>query len=715
MGSELLYMSKNKKGNLTVSSNLLNFIDQEIIPGIDISIENFWKNFDTAVHELAPINKALIKKRENIQKQIDEWHLARKGKNIIKNEYIEFLKSINYIVDEKEDFQISTQDVDEEIANIAGPQLVVPVDNARYAINAANARWGSLYDALYGTDVISEIEGATKSRLYNPERGKKVIEYVKEFLDKTFPFENNSWKNISKISIDNINLKNKDQLLGYNGSKDNPTSILLKNNNLHVDIIIDAKSKIGSTDKAHISDVIIESAVSTIVDNEDSVAAVDAEDKIRCYRNWLGIMKGNLQTEMEKNGKKFIRKLNPNRTYKGINGKKIELHGRALLLNRNVGHLMTNPAIILKDGSEIPEGIMDAFICVLCAKHDFKNKTNSRTESVYIVKPKMHGPEEVAFTNTIFSKVEDVLGLKRNTIKVGIMDEERRTTVNLKECIREVKERIVFINTGFLDRTGDEMHTSFEAGPMIFKGDMKKSVWLNTYEDWNVDIGLACGFSGKAQIGKGMWAMPDRMLDMMTQKIGHPTAGANCAWVPSPTAATLHATHYHQIDVFKRQKEIKSRSKAKVENILSIPVADRPNWSVEDINKELENNAQGILGYVVRWIDQGVGCSKVPDFNNVGLMEDRATLRISSQHMANWLHHNICSKDQVMTVMKKMAVIVDKQNSSDKKYEPMSGNFERSIAFLAACDLVFKGRTQPSGYTEPLLHKRRLEKKIKDS
>jgi len=711
MGSELLYMSKNKKGNLTVSSNLLNFIDQEIIPGIDISIENFWKNFDTAVHELAPINKALIKKRENIQKQIDEWHLARKGKNIIKNEYIEFLKSINYIVDEKEDFQISTQDVDEEIANIAGPQLVVPVDNARYAINAANARWGSLYDALYGTDVISEIEGATKSRLYNPERGKKVIEYVKEFLDKTFPFENNSWKNISKISIDNINLKNKDQLLGYNGSKDNPTSILLKNNNLHVDIIIDAKSKIGSTDKAHISDVIIESAVSTIVDNEDSVAAVDAEDKIRCYRNWLGIMKGNLQTEMEKNGKKFIRKLNPNRTYKGINGKKIELHGRALLLNRNVGHLMTNPAIILKDGSEIPEGIMDAFICVLCAKHDFKNKTNSRTESVYIVKPKMHGPEEVAFTNTIFSKVEDVLGLKRNTIKVGIMDEERRTTVNLKECIREVKERIVFINTGFLDRTGDEMHTSFEAGPMIFKGDMKKSVWLNTYEDWNVDIGLACGFSGKAQIGKGMWAMPDRMLDMMTQKIGHPTAGANCAWVPSPTAATLHATHYHQIDVFKRQKEIKSRSKAKVENILSIPVADRPNWSVEDINKELENNAQGILGYVVRWIDQGVGCSKVPDFNNVGLMEDRATLRISSQHMANWLHHNICSKDQVMTVMKKMAVIVDKQNSSDKKYEPMSGNFERSIAFLAACDLVFKGRTQPSGYTEPLLHKRRLEKK----
>jgi malate synthase len=704
-------MSKTRKGNLIVSSILLNFINQEVIPETDILVEDFWRNFDLAIHELAPINKALIEKREIIQKQIDEWHRARKGKEIITNEYIEFLKSINYIVEEKEDFQISTQGVDKEIANIAGPQLVVPIDNARYAINAANARWGSLYDALYGTDVISETKGATKCGSYNPERGKKVIEYAKDFLDKNFPLGNNSWKDISKISVNNINLKNKDQLLGYNGPRDNPTSILLKNNNLHVDIIIDANSKIGSTDKAHISDIIIESAISTIVDNEDSVAAVDAEDKIKCYRNWLGIMKGNLQTEMEKNGKKFIRKLNPNRTYEGINDKKIELHGRALLLNRNVGHLMTNPAIILKDGSEIPEGILDAFVCVLCAKHDFKKKTNSKTGSVYIVKPKMHGPEEVAFTNTIFSKVEDVLGLKRNTIKVGIMDEERRTTVNLKECIREVKERIVFINTGFLDRTGDEMHTSFEAGAMIFKGDMKKSVWLNTYEDWNVDIGLACGFSGKAQIGKGMWAMPDRMLDMMTQKIGHPTAGANCAWVPSPTAATLHATHYHQIDVFKKQKEIKSRSKAKVENILSIPVADRPNWSVEDINKELENNAQGILGYVVRWIDQGVGCSKVPDFNNVGLMEDRATLRISSQHMANWLHHNICSKDQVMTVMKKMAAIVDKQNSNDRNYEPMSDNFENSIAFLAACDLVFKGRVQPSGYTEPLLHKRRLEKK----
>ena len=704
-------MNKIKKKNLSVSSVLLEFIDKEVIPGTGIDVDDFWEKFDSAVHELAPINKALIQKREAIQKKIDTWHLANRDKDLSKEEYIKFLKSINYIIEEKNDFQITTQNVDDEIAKIAGPQLVVPIDNARYAINAANARWGSLYDSLYGTDVISEADGATKTGSYNPIRGNKVIEYAKKFLDKNFPLVNESWKNISKISLDNILLKNKTQLIGYNGTKKDPISVLLKNNNLHVDIVIDAKSKIGSTDKAHISDVVIESAISTIVDNEDSVAAVDAEDKVKCYRNWLGIMKGTLQAKLEKNGKEFIRKLNPDRTYEGVDGKKITLHGRALLLNRNVGHLMTNPSIILKDGSEIPEGIMDTFISVLCAKHDFKNRTNSRTGSVYIVKPKMHGPEEVAFTNTIFSKVEDVLGLERNTIKVGIMDEERRTTINLKECIRAVKDRIVFINTGFLDRTGDEMHTSFEAGPMIFKGDMKKSIWLNTYEDSNVDIGLACGLSGKAQIGKGMWAMPDRMADMMNQKINHPSAGANCAWVPSPTAATLHATHYHQIDVFKKQTELKMRTKAKVENILTIPVADRPNWSVENINKELENNAQSILGYVVRWIDQGVGCSKVPDFNNIGLMEDRATLRISSQHMANWLHHNICTKNQVMNVMKKMAAVVDKQNENDENYEQMSDNLEESIAFLAACDLIFKGRFQPSGYTEPLLHKRRLEKK----
>jgi malate synthase len=704
-------MNKIKKENFTIDSILLEFINKEAIPGTDINVDEFWIKFDSAIHELAPINKALIKKREDIQKKIDAWHISNKGENFNQGKYIKFLKSINYVVEEKDNFHVSSKNVDDEITKIAGPQLVVPIDNARYAINAANARWGSLYDSLYGTDVISEANNATKNNSYNPIRGNKVIEYAKNFLDKTFPLTNGSWKNISKISVINIPLKNKAQLIGYNGTKEDPSSILLKNNNLHVDVIIDAKSKIGSTDKAKINDVVLESAVSTIVDNEDSVAAVDAEDKVKCYRNWLGIMKGTLQTEVEKNGKKFIRKLNPDRTYEGVDGKKIKLHGRALLLNRNVGHLMTNPSIILKDGSEIPEGIMDSFISVLCAKHDFKNKTNSRTGSVYIVKPKMHGPEEVAFTNTIFGKVEDVLGLERNTIKVGIMDEERRTTVNLKECIRAVKERIVFINTGFLDRTGDEMHTSFEAGPMIFKGDMKKSIWLNTYEDWNVDVGLACGLSGRAQIGKGMWAMPDRMSDMMVQKIGHPSAGANCAWVPSPTAATLHAMHYHQIDVFKKQAEFKSRKKSKVENILIIPIADRPNWSVEDVNNELENNAQSILGYVVRWINHGIGCSKVPDFNNIGLMEDRATLRISSQHMANWLHHNICTKDQVINVMKKMASVVDEQNSNDKNYEPMCINFKESIAFLAACDLVFKGRIQPSGYTEPLLHKRRLEKK----
>jgi malate synthase len=711
-------MSKITKNNLKIDSKLYNFINNEVLPGTNINSNDFWSKFDKAVNELGPINKNLIIKRETIQKKIDEWHKSNKDKKFDQKEYIKFLSSIDYIVKEGPDFNINTSNVDEEIAMIAGPQLVVPVDNARYALNAANARWGSLYDALYGTDVIEGEKGTT----YSPERGKKVISYVKSFLSEIVPLTTGNWKEVSNIKIEknelilSVNdekqfLKNKNQFIGFTGDKESPKSILIKNNNLHIDIIIDSLSIIGKNDQANISDVIIESAISTIIDNEDSVAAVDAEDKIKCYRNWLGLMKGTLVTEMEKNGKKFIRKLNPDRSYTDTNGSNFKLHGRALLLNRNVGHLMTNPAILLKDGSEIPEGIMDAFISTLCALHDFKNKNNSRTNSVYIVKPKMHGPEEVEFTNLLFETVENILEIPKFSIKVGIMDEERRTTVNLKECIRKVKDRIVFINTGFLDRTGDEMHTSFEAGPMIFKGDMKKSIWLNTYEDWNVDVGLACGFSGKAQIGKGMWAMPDKMADMMKQKINHPTSGANCAWVPSPTAATLHATHYHQVDVFKRQNQIKSRIKAKVENILSIPLADRPNWSMEDINKELENNAQGILGYVVRWIDQGVGCSKVPDFNNVGLMEDRATLRISSQHMANWLHHNICTKDQVMEVMKKMAAIVDEQNGNDKNYEPMSENFENSIAFLAACDLVFKGRVQPSGYTEPLLHKRRLEKK----
>ena len=719
-------MSVIDKNGLKISLVLFDFINNEALPGTNIKSDDFWNKFEKVVHELSPINKNLLKKREIIQKKIDEWHKNNKGQDLDKKKYLTFLKSISYITEEKENFKIETSNVDEEIASLAGPQLVVPVDNARYALNAANARWGSLYDALYGTDVIS----GSRGKGYNEERGKKVIKYVKNFLDDTAPLSNSSWQNVSKIEIRNEDvvfivdnkenvLKNKNQFTGYNGEKSNPSSILIKNNNLHIDILIDSNHMIGKSDKASISDVVVESALSTIIDNEDSVAAVDGEDKVKCYRNWLGLMKGDLTANMEKNGKKFVRKLNSNRNYISKNGKEISLHGRALLLNRNVGHLMTNPAIILKDGSEIPEGIMDAFVSTLCALHDFKNKKNSRTGSVYIVKPKMHGPEEVEFTNLLFGKVEEALGIKQYSIKVGIMDEERRTTVNLKECIRQVKKRIVFINTGFLDRTGDEMHTSFEAGPMIFKGEMKKSTWLSTYENWNVEVGLDCGFSGKAQIGKGMWAMPDQMANMMEQKIGHPKSGANCAWVPSPTAATLHSLHYHKVNVFKEQDKIKSRNRAKLNDILEIPKADRPNWSTDDINRELENNAQGIIGYVVRWIDQGVGCSKVPDINNIGLMEDRATLRISSQHIANWLHHGICTNDQVMKIMKKMATIVDEQNEKDpaynrsgrSAYKKMSDNFENSIAFAAACELVFKGRVQPSGYTEPLLHQKRLEKK----
>ena len=707
-----------EKNGLKISSVMFDFVNNEAIPETGLDPDQFWAKFSEVVHEMAPTNKYLIEKRETIQKKIDDWHKSNKGKEFDKTEYIKFLKSLDYLIEEKNEFKIETSNVDEEISSIAGPQLVVPVDNARYALNAANARWGSLYDALYGTDVIP----GEKKKDYDVKRATEVVNYVRDFLDENFPLKQKSWKEISKIYLENNQLilsadeekdqlKNDHQFIGYKGDKLKPNSILIKNNNLHIEIVFDPNSMVGKNDKASISDIIMESALSTIVDNEDSVAAVDAEDKVKCYRNWLGLMKGDLISKFEKNGKKITRKLNPDRKYTSKNGEKITLHGRALLLNRNVGHLMTNPSIILKDGSEIPEGIMDAFISNLCALHDFKNKNNSRTGSVYIVKPKMHGPEEVAFTNTLFEKVEEALGMKKYSIKVGIMDEERRTTVNLKECIRQVKNRIVFINTGFLDRTGDEMHTSFEAGPMIFKGDMKKSTWLNTYENWNVDIGLACGFSGKAQIGKGMWAMPDQMANMMDQKIGHPKSGANCAWVPSPTAATLHSIHYHKVNVFNEQNKIKSRNKARVEDILEIPKADRPNWSMEDINRELENNAQGILGYVVRWVDQGVGCSKVPDINNIGLMEDRATLRISSQHIANWLHHGICKKEQVMEIMKKMAKTVDEQNKNDPNYKKMTGNYENSIAFSAACDLVFKGRTQPSGYTEPLLHQKRLETK----
>ncbi len=711
-----------KVENTEINEVLYNFINNEVLPDTDISENDFWNGFVKAVNELAPINKELLKKRDVIQSKIDEWHKSNKEK-IDFSSYKNFLKEIGYLVEDQGDFKIETSNVDDEIAKIAGPQLVVPIDNARYALNAANARWGSLYDALYGTDAISEDNGCEKTSSYNPKRGEKVIAKGREFLDQNFQLETGSWSAVTGFIKDGnnlvihlegetkTNLKDQSKFVGYIGDKSNPSSIFLKNNHLHIEIKVNSDHPIGKADKANISDIVSESAISTIMDLEDSVAAVDAEDKVKCYRNWLGIMKGTLEAKMTKGDKTFVRKLNEDKEFLDTNDQPTHLHGRSLLLVRNVGHLMTNPAIKLDDGSEIPEGIMDAFITVLCAKHDFKLKKNSRTGSVYIVKPKMHGPEEVAFADKIFSKVEEVLKLQPNTIKMGIMDEERRTTVNLKECIRNAKKRIVFINTGFLDRTGDEMHTSFEAGPMIFKGDMKKSSWLNTYEDWNVDIGLECGFSGKAQIGKGMWAMPDRMKDMLEQKIGHPKAGANCAWVPSPTAATLHSTHYHQINVFDQHKELANRGKANLDNILTIPVADRPNWSSEDIQKEIENNCQGILGYVVRWVDQGIGCSKVPDINNVGLMEDRATLRISSQHIANWLNHEICTKDQVMEAMKKMAKVVDGQNAGDKNYKPMDGNFDQSIAFKAACELVFEGKVQPSGYTEPILHKKRLEKK----
>jgi len=716
-------------GQLSIAYKLLDFVNNELLPGTNVTKENFWSGLDKCAHELAPKNKKLLEFRENLQKKIDIWHRDKKGEKIDIKKYSNFLVKIGYLKKEGKKFQIETKNVDSEISTIPGPQLVVPVMNARYALNAANARWGSLYNALYGTDVIPESDGASRGDKYNPRRGEKVIEYARNVLDANIPLLNSSWKDISEIpKIENnqlnLKLKNPKQFMGYIKNSNNLYSLLFVNNKLHVDVRFDPDGTLeifnpdGNQDKAAIHDVILESAITTIVDHEDSVATVDAEDKVLGYKNWLGLMKGNLQTELEKKGKKFTRKLNPDREYTALDGSKIKLPGRALMLNRNVGHLMTNPSILLKDGSEIPEGILDAFITVAAAMHDFKSKRNSRTNSVYIVKPKMHGPDEAAFTDLIFEKVENVLGLKKYTIKIGIMDEERRTTVNLKECIRAVKNRVVFINTGFLDRTGDEIHTSMEAGPMIKKGDMKSSKWISAYENNNVDVGIACGFSGIAQIGKGMWAAPDKMADMVVQKINHLKSGANCAWVPSPTAATLHALHYHQIDIFSKQKKLKKRTPAKIKDILTIPIADRPNWSMEEITKELENNAQGILGYVVRWIDQGVGCSKVPDINNIGLMEDRATLRISSQHIANWLLHGICSKEQVLKTMKKMAKIVDGQNIKDPAlkgyatYQTMSGNYDKSIAFKAACELVFHGRNQPSGYTEPILHLNRLLKKI---
>ncbi|MDC0150632.1 malate synthase G [Candidatus Pelagibacter sp.] len=707
--------------NLKVSEILVSFINEELLKDIGISSKKFWLDFDKIVHELAPINKKLIEKREILQKKIDNWHIKNRGNKITNIEYKKFLKEIGYLVEEGPSFEIETNNVDDEIKSIAGPQLVVPIMNARYTLNAANARWVSLYDSLYGTNIIESDEGG--SERYDPLRGQEVIKYVREFFDKHVPIEGTSWKNIASLKVVDkelkickddyeYSLKDKDKFVGHRGDASKPSAIIIKNNNLHFEIIINPKAFSAAHDIAGISDVIAESAVSTICDNEDSVAAVDAEDKVACYKNWLGLMKGNLKIQFEKNGKKLERKLNPDRSYISKEGKGLKLHGRSLLLIRNVGHLMTNPAVILKDGSEIPEGIMDAFFTTAAAINDLNLKKNSRTGSIYIVKPKMHGPEETAFTDLIFSKVEELFGLKKYTCKIGIMDEERRTSVNLKECIRSLKNRVFFINTGFLDRTGDEMHTSMEAGPMIKKGDMKLSKWISAYENNNVDIGLSCGFSGKAQIGKGMWAMPDKMKEMIQEKIGHLKAGANCAWVPSPTAASLHALHYHQINIFDEQKKIINREKAKLNDLLCIPIADRPNWSVDEINSEISNSAQTLLGYVVRWIDQGVGCSKVPDINNIGLMEDRATLRISSQHIANWIHHGITTKIQVMEIMKEMAKVVDKQNKNDKKYIKMSDDYDRSLAFKAACDLIFKGKEQPSGYTEPLLHLNRLKQKI---
>ena len=707
--------------NLKVSDELLHFVNNELLEGTDISPKKFWLEFDKAVHDLAPKNEELLKVRENLKKKIDNWHINNRGKEIKIEEYKKFLREIGYLKDEGPDFQIETSKIDEEISQIAGPQLVVPIMNARYALNAANARWVSLYDSLYGTNIIESDEGG--SERYDPLRGQEVIKYVREFFDKYIPIDGTSWKNIAALKVINKNLiilkddyeytlKDKNKFVGHRGDANKPTAIIIKNNKLHFEIIINPKAFSAAHDIAGISDVIAESAISTICDNEDSVAAVDGKDKVVCYKNWLGLMKGDLKIQFEKNGKNLERKLNPDRSYISKEGKGLKLHGRSLLLVRNVGHLMTNPSIILKDGSEVPEGIMDAFFTTAAALHDLKKKKNSRKGSIYIVKPKMHGPDETAFTNLIFSKVEKVLGLDEYTIKCGIMDEERRTSANLKECIRSLKNRVFFINTGFLDRTGDEMHTSMEAGPMIKKGEMKSSKWISAYENNNVDIGLKCGFSGKAQIGKGMWAMPDKMKEMMEDKVNHLKAGANCAWVPSPTAASFNALHYHQINIFEEQKKILNRKQAELNDLLTIPIANRPNWSVDEINKEISNSAQTLLGYVVRWIDQGVGCSKVPDINNIGLMEDRATLRISAQHIANWIHHGITTKIQVMEIMKEMAKIVDKQNKDDQKYVKMSDNFENSIAFKTACDLVFEGKSQPSGYTEPLLHLNRLKKKL---
>ncbi len=710
------------------SEELNHFLINEVLPGLDVDVDHFWSSLSEIFYKFAPQNKTLLETRESLQSQIDQWHLDHPLDKFNFHDYKDFLKAIGYLVDEGPDFVVNTNNVDPEIALIAGPQLVVPVMNARFALNAANARWGSLYDALYGTDMISEADGADKTGPYNPVRGQKVIDFAKQFLDQYFALENGSYNDVINLSVKDSQLscelkdgaktflQDSTKFVGVAGEIDQPNSILLKNNNLHVEIQIDRDHSIGATDPAGIKDIVMESAITTIQDCEDSVAAVDSEDKTLVYRNWLGLMKGDLKETFIKGGSEITRTLSEDRNYKSPEGKEFTLPGRSLMLIRNVGHLMTNPAITDLEGNEIPEGIMDAMFTACIAKHDLQNQntfSNSNAGSIYIVKPKMHGPEEVRFACDLFLAIEKALKLEPLTMKIGIMDEERRTTVNLKECIRAAKDRVIFINTGFLDRTGDEIHTSMEAGPVITKNEMKQEKWILAYEDWNVDIGLECGLKGKAQIGKGMWPMPDEMLEMYQIKIGHLKSGANCAWVPSPTAATLHAMHYHEILVSEQQNIIAKRDKANIDEILTIPTLTKPeDLSAQNIQEELDNNAQGILGYVVRWVDHGVGCSKVPDINNIGLMEDRATCRISSQHIANWLHHSICSEEQVIDTMKRMAEVVDKQNSGDPNYQPMGPSYD-GFAFQAACDLAIKGRLQPSGYTEPILHAMRLKYKLK--